>query len=131
MRSVLYAINSNTQSVAAGGIASVDTVIRRAGNNIDLAGNGIRITGAGFYEVLVSLDFTAAAGAATIQLLQDNVPVRGAVAIRTTAAGTTYTVTIPAVVREYCACNGGSILTVQVNGVAAEILSQSVIVEKL
>lgn len=106
MKALLYAANPATQAVAAGGTIALGSIVRRCGNGrcgpiINLAGNGVSLSECGYYKAILNVTVEpTAAGAVTVQLLQDGVAIPGAVATNTAAAGSdAVSVCIPADVR--------------------------------
>lgn len=70
-KSLIYTANTSNTAVAVGGVLPLGTVNRRYGCNIDLSGNGIVLTGTGYYDVDSSFTATAtAAGNVTITMLR-------------------------------------------------------------
>ena len=132
-RSAIYVANISPQNVLEGGTIGLGTIIRRFGSNLNLAGSGIQIQGAGYYDIDASITVTpAAAGVLTIVIMKDNVPVQGATASFTVEADSVYTLPVTALVRENCACcEGLSNLTFVLQDVAAEVNNIAVIVEKI
>lgn len=125
--SAIYAANTSAQTVAAATATTINfgQVIRRFGNYLELSGGNVATDGAGYYDVNASVDFTAAAGEVTIQVLQDGVPVTGAEAVVTATAATNYSVTIPCIIRNKCCCS--STITVVMNSVGASAISNAAI----
>lgn len=132
-RSAIYVANVSPQNVLEDGTIGLGTIIRRFGCNLNLAGNGIQIQGAGYYDIDASIMVTpTAAGVLTIQVMKDNVPVQGATASFTVEADSVYTLPISALVRENCSCcDSLSNLTFVLQDVAAEVNNIAVIVEKI
>ena len=132
-RSAIYVANVSPQNVLEDGTIGLGTIIRRFGCNLNLAGNGIQIQGAGYYDIDASITVTpTAAGVLTIQVMKDNVPVQGATASFTVEADSVYTLPISALVRENCSCcDSLSNLTFVLQDVAAEVNNIAVIVEKI
>jgi hypothetical protein len=132
-RSAIYVANTNAQTVPENGTINPGTIVRRFGCNLGLAGTGIQIQGAGYYDIDASITVTpSAAGILTIAVLKDNVEVPGGMASFTVEADSVYTLPISALVRENCACcEGLSNLTFVLQDVAAEVNNIAVIVEKI
>ena len=132
-KSLIYTVNTSTQEVALNGIVSPGTIIRRFGPNLNLSGNGIQITGAGYYEIKASFTLApTAAGEATITAYLDGVEIPGAVATETAAAGGDFiNLSIVAVVKEGCpCCDGLKTLTFVLSDTASSITNSSIVVEK-
>lgn len=129
MKSAIYTVNSNLGAVAIGGVIPVGNIVRRFGCNVDISGNGIETRGSGYYKTTASISFTGtAAGDATIQLYKDGVAVPGALAIRTAAANTAYTIDLVGMTRNYD--NNNSILTLVLTGVSVNVTNVAMLVEK-
>ena len=130
-KSAIYTANSSNTAVAVGGVIPLGTVNRRFGCNANLSGNGIVLTGTGYYEVDSSFTATAnAAGNVTITMLRDGVAVPGATAIATATAAGTVNLTLPSVIRLQC-CNSSSTLTFVLSGTAVTLNNAAVIVKKI
>lgn len=131
-KSLIYTANTSNTAVAVGGVLPLGTVNRRYGCNIDLSGNGIVLTGTGYYDVDSSFTATAtAAGNVTITMLRDGVAVPGATATATAAAAAgTVNLTIPSVIRLQC-CNSSSTITFVLSGTAVTLNNAAVIVKKV
>ena len=131
-KSALYAVNNSLPTIPAAGVIPFGTVIRRFGCNIQLAGTGVTLSGAGYYDVDVSVTLSPSAiGTVTVSLLKDGVLIPGASAAETvTAAGDTVNLSFSAIVRLQC-CEDTSTLTLVLSGGAATINNASIVVEKL
>ena len=128
MKSAIYTVNGNV-AATVGSIIPVGNVVRRFGCGIDISGNGIETKCSGYYKTAASISFNGTAtGTATIQLYKDGVAVPGALATRTTAANTAYTIDLIGMTRNYD-CNS-SILTLVLTGVAVDVTNVAVLVEK-
>lgn len=110
-KSALYAINNGVVSLPDGGTYAPATVVRRYGQNYQLQGNGITLTGPGYYDI--------AAGTITLTAYQDGVAIPGMTASQTVkAAGDIVTLGISGIIRNYCT-KPVSTLTIVVSGMAA------------
>lgn len=133
-KSVLYTVNQSVQNVAVDGIINLGTINRRYGCNLDLGGNGILISGAGYYLVNASITVAPTAeGQVTITLQKDGSAVPGAVASATAAAaGDLVNLSISCIVRENCpCCDGLSNLTFVLSETASSVSNIAVDVIKL
>lgn len=129
MKSAIYTVNTNPGTIAVGGVVPVGNIVRRFGCNLDVSGSGIETRGNGYYKTTVSISFNGiAAGTATIQLYKDGVPVPGALAIRTVAANTAYTIDFPGMTRNYD--DNSSILTLVLTGASVDVTNVAMLVEK-
>ncbi|MCQ2427723.1 MAG: hypothetical protein MJ137_04895 [Clostridia bacterium] len=101
---------------------SPGTIVRRYGTGIDLMGNGIALSGTGYYKVDISVTLAATAiGLVGFELLKDGLPVVGATAVETaTGGGDTINLSTSAIVRNVC-CAAPSVLTVTLTDGAANI----------
>lgn len=88
------------------------TTVRRFGRNLALSGNGILVSGEGYYDVSVNVVATPeATGDYTITLYKDGVAIPGATqTITASAAGAVISFNIPAIVRLQC-CDSSATLT--------------------
>lgn len=112
-KAFIYTVNQSAQSVAANGVVSPGSVIRRFGCNLHLSGNGIQVQGPGFYSLDACVVCTpSAAGTVSATLLKDGVPISGASASATVAAAnTTVTLPIMTAIRENCCSDSASAIT--------------------
>lgn len=132
-KSLIYTVNTSTQSLAVNSIISPGTVIRRFGPNLALSGNAIQIAGAGYYDIDTSFTVApTAAGEVTITAFLNNVAIPGATAtVTATAADDSVVLPIVAVFREPCqCCEGLSNLTFVLTGTAANVTNSAIVVEK-
>lgn len=131
-KSLIQTVNQSSQVVAANSIIDIGSVIRRFGCNLRLNGNAIEVEGAGYYtaECNVTLAPTAA-GNVTVALYKNGVPLTGATATGSVStAGNPITLPIQATIREGCACDGGTSLTVVLVSGASTVSNVAVRVEK-
>ena len=131
MRSALYAVNTRSQTVANGGTINFGDIVRKFGCNISLLNGAVITQGRGYYDIDTNIVFTATdAGTAVLTLYKDGVAIPGAVAQLTTAAASTYSVSIPAMVREFADCKE-AVITAVLTGVAGTVLNAAIKVEKV
>ena len=137
MKAALYTANTNSQTVAAGGMLALGSVVRRFGNDrccnpvINLVNNGITLNDPGYYTVSVDVtDLPTAEGPVTVTLYQDGNPVVGAVATNTAGAASAATsIALSAIVRVIgCAT---STLTAVLTAGAGSVRNVAVSVVKL
>lgn len=129
-KSVLYTANSNSQAVSVNGTINLGSIVRRYGNNVNVSGGNVTITGPGYYLIDSNFSFEAdAAGVATITLYKDGVAIPGATESKTVAADSVYMASIPCIVREFC-CNQ-SVITAVISGVPGTFSNAAMVVEKL
>lgn len=80
-KALIFVRNPGTQAVALNGTINLGSIVRRYGNDccnpiINLNGDGITISEAGYYDVDVDVTVSpTAAGLVTVSLLQDGVVV--------------------------------------------------------
>lgn len=135
-KSAIYTANTTiTSGIISGSTLPLGTTIRRFGCNAQLSGNGILLNGQGYYDVDVAITLAPSAlDTLTVQLYKDGVPVPGAVATVTAAAGVMVAAPINALVRLQC-CNTSSTLTLGVtaetDGTTITVENLAVVVEKL
>ena len=130
-KSAIYTTNVSNPTVAVGGIVPVGSTTRRYGCNIRQDGNAITLCGQGYYLVNVSATVApTAAGTVSLTAQKDGVAIIGATAAQTVAANGVATLTITAIVRNACGCDG-SLLSLVLDGVASVVNNLAVTVEKL
>lgn len=127
-KALIYAANTNSQSLANGAVINFGTPVRRFGNNLYMAGGNVEARGEGYYSGIANLSFAATAGTATVQVFKDGVAIPGAKATITIEAATNYQVAIPFVARQRC-CNESTI-TVTISGVAPTVTNAAIEVVK-
>lgn len=127
-KSLIYMVNSNTQSITAGGTVNFGNIVRRYGCNCQSNGTTPTINGTGYYEVDANVTLTGAAGIVTLTLYKDGTAIPGASQSATLAANTLYAFNIPAIVREKCCCD--STITLVISGVATAVSNAAIEVEK-
>lgn len=128
-KSALYAANTGTQMVAAGGQIDFGRTIRRFGQNLNLSGGSVVMDGSGYYEVTANIAFEAvAAGELNVAVYKDGVQIPGAIVTVPGTADIVYTETLPAIVRVKC-CNESTITVVPSEAVS--ITNAAVIVKKI
>lgn len=116
-KSAIYAVNtSDGATLAAGSVYAPNQVVRRFGPSCQMAGNGITISGAGYYSIDATVTINAsAAGAVTAALYLDGVGIPGAVGSAVAAAaGDAVTIPLTALVRLNCDCQESVITVVAV-----------------
>ena len=85
---------------------------------------------AGYYDVDANFTFVATeAGNVIIALYKDGVRIPGAIVTETVAAASSYSMSIPAIVRNTCNCE--SVITATIVGVAGTIENASIAVERI
>ena len=133
-KSLLYTVNDATQDVAINGIINLGTIVRKFGQNLNLAGNGIQVCGPGYYKFDVSITLEPdAAGTVTVTGYENNVPIQGAIASNTVAAAADPTnLSLDFVVRQFCSCcEGLSNIVLKLSENAAAVTNIAIVAEKL
>ena len=133
-KSAIYVVNSSTQVVQVDGVITPGTIIRRFGPNIALSGNGIQISGAGYYDIDATFNVAPTeVGEVTITAYLDGVQIPGAVATATAAAAGDYVnLSISSLVRENCpCCSGLRTLTFVLTGIISNVTNSAIVVEKI
>lgn len=130
-KSALYAANTNAQTVTASDSPiQFGSIVRRYGRCTNLSGENVTIQESGYYDIDTNFTFTAtAAGTIVISLYKDGVLIPGATATVTVAAGSAYSISIPAIVRNTCNCE--STITARIIGVAGVINNAAIAVERI
>jgi len=131
MKSALYVANTTSNAVTVGNPIPLGSIIRRCGCGLSLNGNAITVSGCGYYDVDASFDIlgSGTGGVVTITLYMDGIAIPGAEGSVTTEAGSTYHMSIPALVRKTCNCNVSN-LTAILSGVGATITNVGIVVDK-
>lgn len=130
-KSAIYAAMQTPTGVAAGSVIPLGSLIRRYGSDIELNGNSVNLTGAGYYDVDASISVAPiAAGTVTATLFQNGVAVPGASASAALAEGTVSDLNITALVRQVC-CAAGSALTLVLTGAASTISNVALRVQRV
>lgn len=128
-KSCVYGANTAAQTLVDGNTINFGSIVRRFGNNTNLSGGNGVVIGEGYYDIDTNITFTAAAGTVTIALYKDGVPIPGATATRTTAATSSYTITIPALVRQKCCCE--ATITAVLTGADTTVTNAAIVIEKV
>lgn len=101
LRAALYASNETAQALTADSIINMGTINRRFGTNADMQGGDVLLKGAGYYQITVDMNITAAAGTTAITFEKDGVPIPGAkISLTTTAQD--YSISRSFMVRNSC-----------------------------
>lgn len=130
-KSAVFTAMQTPTVVAVNGDVPLGSLIRRYGNDIELNGNAVNLTGAGYYDVDASISIAPiAAGTVTVTLFKDGVPVPGANASAALAAGTVGDLNITALVRQVC-CAAGTALTLVLSGAAATVSNVALRVRRI
>lgn len=133
-KSAIYTVNSSAQNVAVNGTINLGTVNRRFGPNLNLSGDAISISGAGYYDIDASITVAPTAiGVVTVTAFKDGIAIPGATAsANVAAANTAVNLSINALVREACpCCDGLSNISFVLTGTASSVTNMAVVIEKL
>ena len=130
-KSLIQVVNQSQQTVAANSIISLGSTQRRYGCNLRLSGNGIEVTGEGYYKIDASVSVApTAAGNVTVALYDDGVQIPGAIAYTTGTAGDPISVSIVTTIRQNCCCDSADNLTLVLVEGAGVVSNVSLRVEK-
>ena len=112
-RSLIQTANQSQQTVALNSIIGLGSVQRRFGCNLRLSGNGIEVSGEGYYTIDADVSISpTAAGPVTVALYNNGVQIPGAIAYGSvTTAGNPTNLCINATVRQGCCCDSADNLT--------------------
>lgn len=132
-RSLIQTINQSSQNVAANGIISLGTVLRRFGCNCRLTGDAIECGGEGYYTIDCSVTVApTASGTVTVALYKNGAQIPGAIA--TTNVGTggdSITLPINTTIRQACCCDSPDSITAVLIAGAGAVTNISVRIEKV
>lgn len=134
MKAELYIANTTSTSVASGGIVPFATTVRRKGCDIQRGGGGavIEDVGSNYYDVVVSVTFTApVAGVISFKLQQNGNDVIGATASTTITTPSTEvrSLSFPATIRTFT-CGNIDTLTLVCSGLAATVTNATMQIER-
>ena len=129
---VLYAGNSNTQTIPAASLTTINfgSPVRRYGQSVNLSGGNVNVTSVGYYSIETNFTLSAAAGDVTVQIYADGVAVPNASATITAVADTIYSISIPCVIRNKCGCEQTITAAITSEG-AASVTNAAIEVQKL
>ena len=131
-RSLIQVANQSTQTVAVNSIIALGSTQRRFGCNCRLSGNGIEVSGEGYYTIDASVSVApTATGDVTVALYNNGVQVSGAVAYGSVStAGNPTTLSINTTVRQGCCCDSADNLTLVLLAGAGDVQNVSMRVVK-
>ena len=112
-RSLIQTANQSAQTVAANSIIGLGSVQRRFGCNLRLSGNGIEISGEGYYTIDCDVSVApTAAGNVTVALYNNGVQIPGAIAYGSVSTALNpVTLSMNTTVRQGCCCDSADNLT--------------------
>lgn len=132
-KSGIFAVNTTVgTNLAIDSAYKPNAIIRRFGQNINLAGDSIIIKGSGYYKVdaVVSV-LVPTAGEVSATLYKDGVAVSGATAMGSTSANGDYvTLSITALVKIGCNCDEAT-LSIVMGESATTSQNLAIVVEKV
>lgn len=131
-KSLIQVANQSTQTVNINSIIPLGSVQRRYGCNCRLSGNGIELTGAGYYEIDADISVTpTTAGNVTVALYNNGVQVPGAIAYGSVSTALNpVTLPIVATIRQSCCCDSADNLTLVLLAGAGNVTNVSMRVIK-
>ena len=131
-KSLIQVANQSSQDVSINSIISLGSTQRRYGCNLKLSGNGVEVNGEGYYKVDASVSLAPTeAGAVTVALYNNGVPVPGAIAYSAvTTAGNNTNLYICGTIRIGCCCDSADNLTLVLVSGASTVNNVSLRVEK-
>lgn len=130
-KSAIYVANTGNQTLDVNSQISLGSILRKFGCNLDLNGNGIVLSGSGYYEFEVSVTATpTAAGEVFVTMYKDGTQVAGATASDYNTAGNPVNVSLSALVREVC-CDSSSVITFVYGGSAGTVNNIAVVAKKI
>ena len=135
-KSGIYTAMTTPTAVAVGGTIPLGTTVRRFGRNLQQVGDGIILSGTGYYDVGASITVApTTAGTITATLYQDGVAVPGATASSAvTTAGNPVDLSIKALVLHCCECGSGTLRLVLTGSTAVTtgtVSNVALVVEKI
>ena len=112
-KSLIQVANQSTQAVALNSIISLGSTQRRYGCNCRLSGNGIEVSGEGYYTVDANVTVApTAAGTVTVAVYNNGIQVPGAISSASTGtAGNPVNVGLTTTIRQGCRCDSADNLT--------------------
>lgn len=131
-KSLIQTTNQSQQNVAVNSIISLGSVLRRYGCNLRLSGNGIEVTGEGYYKIDSNVSVSpTAAGPVTVALYNNGVQIPGAIAYGSVStAGNPITLPLETTIRQACCCDSADNITCVLLEGAGVVDNISVRVEK-
>lgn len=128
-RAIIYAANTNSQTVDDGRVINFGNIVRRYGCNCNVSGGNVIVSGTGYYEIDTDFTFQSGGdGTAVITLYQDGVEIPGGKASLSVATDLIYAVSVPAVIRQRCGCD--STIRAILSGVSGTFTNAAIVVDK-
>lgn len=130
-KSLIQVANQSSQAIADNSIISLGSTQRRFGCNCRLSGNGIEISGQGYYTIDADVSIVPTeAGAVTVALYNDGIQIPGAIAFDTGTAGDPISLSINTTIRQGCCCDSADNITLMLIEGAGSVENVSVRVVK-
>ena len=114
-KAIIQTVNSGDQTIEENGIIGLGTTTHRYGCDLIQNGNGIMVTGDGYYKIDANVVITpVATGDTTIVLLDNGTPIPGATASYTIeTVGNVVTLPISFIIRRGCHCINADNISLQ------------------
>ena len=131
-KSLIQVANQSSQAVSANSIISLGSTQRRYGCNLRLSGNGIEVTGEGYYKVDASVSVAPTAeGVVTVAIYSNGAQIPGAIAYGSVStASNPTTLSMNTTIRHSCCCDSADNLTLVLLAGAGDVTNVSMRVEK-
>ena len=131
-KSLIQVANQSTQAVAEDSIIGLGSTQRRFGCNLRLSGNGIEVSGAGYYTVVADVTVApTAAGIVSVGVYNNGVQIPGAISSGAVAtAANPITLPINTTIRQGCCCDSADNLTLVLITGEGNVQNVSMRVEK-
>lgn len=130
MRSLLYSVNTNSQTLTAGATVDFGNIVHKRGCAINMSAGNIQLNSSGYYDVDANITFTAGAtGTAVLSLLKNGMPIPGATETISTTETAQYTVDIPAIVRDKCCID--NYISCTISGIATTVTNAAIVVSEI
>lgn len=112
-KSLIQVANQSFQPVAINSIINLGSTQRRYGSNLRLSGNGIEVSGEGYYAIDCNVAVAPTnAGPVTVALYNNGVQIPGAIAYGSvTTAGNPTNLSMTTTIRQACCCDSADNIT--------------------
>ena len=112
-RSLIQTANQSIQAVAENSIINLGSTQRRFGCNLRLSGNGIEVSGEGYYTIDANVTVAPTAiGTVTVALYNNGVQIPGAIASGSVStAENPVNLSLIATIRQGCCCDSADNIT--------------------
>lgn len=130
-KSLIQVANQSSQNVAVNSIIGLGSTQRRYGCNLRLSGNGVEVTGEGYFKIDASVSIAPTAeGNVTVAVYNNGVQIPGAIAYSSVATANNNTnLSICSTIRKMC-CDSADNLTLVLLEGAGVVNNVSMRVEK-